>query len=147
MTEKNKLPPLLQDEAEQRRRETHHRRPKKQERKVAKAVSGRRQPGSGAFEGHKGDVRRDDAGFPLLVECKRTEKLSFRLEVSHLTKITNEALTGGRHPALAIQFDEQIVRGVAGHRGEDPASTDWVAVPLSTFQAMLEALGEEGLSL
>jgi len=147
MISKGKVPPLLQDEGEQKRRESYHRRPRKQEKKVAKALGGRRQPGSGAFGSLKGDVKREHEGFPLLVECKRTGKLSLRLEVSHLTKITNEALASGRHPALAVQFDEHIVGGVARHRGEEPASTDWIAVPLMTFQAMLEALGEKGLDL
>jgi len=144
----NKLPPLLQDEGEQRKRESNYRRPKKQEKKVAKAVGGRRQPGSGAFGAHKGDVKRDDNEFPLLVECKRSMgKRSIRLELHHLTKITTEALETGKHPALAIQFDAEVVREVAAARGEEAASEDWIAVPLMTFQAMLEGLGAEGVEL
>lgn len=141
------VPPLLQDPVEVRKKESNHRRPKRQEKKVAAAIGGRRQPGSGAFDSHKGDVSRNDASFPLLVECKRSMgKKSIRLEARHLTKITNEALGEGKYPALALQFDEEVMRALA-RGGKAQADTDWIAVSLSTFQAMLEALGEEGLGL
>jgi Holliday junction resolvase len=91
-------------------------------------------------------VKRDDAEFPLLVECKRTMgKASFRLELEHLAKITTEAMAGGKHPALAVQFDEEVAIRVARIHQYDAVHTDWIAVPLMTFQAMLEALGEEGI--
>lgn len=144
----SKLPPLLQDEAEQERRSTHRQLPRAQEKGVARAIGGRKQPGSGSFWEHKGDARRDDQGFPLLVECKRESgKKSIPLKVEHLTKITNEALGEGKHPALALQFDRSVVDGVARARGQLAAEADWIAVPLSTFRAMLEALGEEGLGI
>lgn len=149
MKSRGKLPPLLQDESEQLRRESTHRKPKKQEKKVAELIGGKRQPASGAFGLFKGDVCRDDEKFPLLVECKRTtNNRSFRLELSHLTKITNEALNTGKHPALAVQFDRLAVELAGRARNESPASEDWIVVPLSTFKAMLEALGEhDGLGL
>jgi Holliday junction resolvase len=147
MTDRGKLPPLLQDEGEQKRRDAHHRKPKRHEKKVAGAIGGKRQPGSGAFNGLKGDVRRDQEGFPLLVECKRTIYRTIPVEAYYLTKITTEALAAGKYPALALQFDKVVMQSVAQSRREQPASEDWVAVPLSTFQAMLEALGEEGLGL
>jgi hypothetical protein len=143
-----KLPPLLQDEEQVNQRLSHHRLPKRQEKKVGSSIGGRRQGGSGSYWEQKGDARRDGAGFPLLVECKRSMgKKSIRLELNHLTKITNEALGSGKYPALDLQFDESVVTEVARARRQMPADTDWIAVPLSTFRAMLEALGEEGLGL
>jgi hypothetical protein len=75
------------------------------------------------------------------------DKKSIRLEARWLTKITAEALGTGKYPAIALQFDKVVMRQVARERGGVPASADWIAVPLSTFRAMLEALGEEGLGL
>jgi len=138
------IPSLLRDRSDEKRREAHHRRPKAQEKKVAKAVGGSRRPGSGAFDGLKGDVLRSDKSFPLLVECKRSMgKQSIRLEASHLTKISAEAMGSGSYPALSVQFDEEVMRAIAVADQRPVASADWIAVPLHVFQAMLEALGEE----
>lgn len=142
------VPPLLQDQGEVKRREAHHRRPKAQEKGVAEAIGGRIRPGSGAFAGLKGDAQRQDRSFPLLVECKRSMgKQSIRLEARHLTKITEEAMSSGAYPALDLQFDREVMDRVARASDRAPASTDWIAVPRTVFQAMLEALGEEGLGL
>ena len=143
-----KLPPLLQDEVEQERRQVHRQLPRAQEKGVAGAIGGKKQPGSGCLWEHKGDARRDGQGFPLLVECKRSAgKKSIPLKIDHLTKITNEALAEGKYPALDLQFDKAVVEGAARARRQMPADTDWIAVPLTTFKAMLEALGEGGLGL
>ena len=142
------VPYLLGDDDAEKRRQALHRRPKQQEKKVAKAIGGRRQPGSGSDPRAKGDVRRDDDGFPMLVECKRSMgKKSIRLEAAWLTKITAEAFAGNRHPALAIQFDQEIMREVARAHGRMIAEADWIAVPLSSFRGMLEALGEKDFDL
>lgn len=126
----------------------HHILPKKQEKDVAKAIGGKRRPGSGSLPMLKGDVERDDTGFPLLVECKRTMgNKSIRVEAAFLIKITSEALMEGKYPALAIQFDQKVMDRVARIRGQMSAEPDWIAVPLTTFSAMLEALGEKGLDL
>lgn len=144
------MPPLLRGD-DGKRKQAHHKRPKAQEKKVATAIGGRRQPGSGAFPGFKGDVRRTGdfggGGFPLLVECKRTMgKQSLRLELKHLIKITNEASGARAWPALDIQFDKEVVMRLAREMGKLPASTDWVAIPLDLLQLMLEQLGEEKYS-
>lgn len=139
------MPPLLQDPAAVSKRDATIRKPSRQEKSVAVAVGGRRQPGSGAFSGLKGDVRRSGR-FPMLVECKRVSgQESIRVELKHLAKITAEALDKGANPALSIQFDEDVVRALSLRLGFAPASADWIAVPLSVFKAMLEALGEEAL--
>lgn len=142
-----KLPPLLQVETNNAKRVSHHQLPKQQEKDVAKAVGGRRRPASGALPFLKGDVDRDDSGFPLLIECKRSSGKSIRLEASFLAKITTEALMEGKYPALAIQFDGSVMQDMSQAGRQMSASTDWIAIPLSTFSAILEALGEEGLAL
>ncbi len=124
------------------RLEAQHKRPKKQEEKVASSIGGRRQRGSGSSDFAKGDVSRD-ADFPLLVECKRSMgKESIRVEARWLTKITAEAQAVDKYPALAIQFDDEVMKRVAIKHGGAQAESDWMAVPLSTFQGMLEALGD-----
>lgn len=146
MNQRRRQPPLLRPDGEQDRkhRESHHRRPRDQEKGVAAAVGGRKTRGSGSAE-DKGDVDRPDAGFPLKVECKRSMgKQSIRLEAAHLAKISSEAMAVGAFPALDLQFDQEVMDRLARAQGRAPAATDWIAVPLPVFQAMLEALGEEG---
>lgn len=117
--------------AQQARKQHLRKAPKKHEAIVAAAVSGRRQPGSGAFDGLKGDVEGGSYGLPLLLECKRTKGSSLRIEAAWLKKITEEALSKNKYPALAMQFGE--------------GNVDWVAIPLTTFQAILETLGDKGI--
>jgi len=137
------VPPLLQDPAVTGKRDATIRKPRQQEKTVAAAVGGRRQPGSGAFSGLKGDVRRSGQ-FPMLVECKRVSgQESIRVEMKVLAKIAAEAADRGASPALSIQFDEDVARKLSLRLGFPPMSADWIAVPLFVFRAMLEALGEE----
>lgn len=118
------------------------RKPKKHEMSTAKALGGRVQPGSGSQATAKGDVR--DVGTLLtefLVECKRTEDQSLRVQASWLNKISTEA-GPMKEPALAIQFDEDVLRRLATH-DQVVAEADWVAVPRSVFRRMLSALSLE----
>lgn len=140
-----KLPPLLREGGmeERKKAKSHRRKPKAQERKVASAIGGRIQPGSGAFESHKGDALREGGKFPLLVECKRTTgNASLSVKAEWLGKITREALAKDRYPALSIEFDAEVMAAEA--QGRMAAETTWVALPLSTLRALLEELGEEG---
>lgn len=141
-------PPLLRGDAgaaEVKHRKSHFKRPKAQERRVAEAIGGKRVAGSGSGE-EKGDVARVQRSFPIRVECKRSMgKASVSFKAEHLIKISSEAMAAGAYPALAIQFDREVMAAVARACGRMPASEDWVAVPLNVFQAMLEALGEEGI--
>lgn len=141
-------PPLLRGDAglaEVKHRQSHHKRPKAQERKVATAIGGRRVAGSGSGI-EKGDVARVVQSFPIRVECKRSMgKASIPFKAAHLVKISSEAMAVGAFPALALQFDKDVMARIARERGCMPASEDWIAVPLHVFQAMLEALGEEGI--
>lgn len=78
------------------------RKSKLQERSVAEDVGGRLQPGSGAPEFYKGDVRK--AG-DLRVEAKTTSKMTFALKARELDKIRNEALSGGDESwAMQVEF-------------------------------------------
>ena len=125
-------------EEEVKKKQSHRRKPQAQEKKVASALGGRKQPGSGAFEGHKGDVRKKGGDFPLLVECKRTSgQKTLRVDSNWLAKITSEAHAVNSYPALSIEFDEEIMKAHPG----SPEST-WVALPLSVLRGILEKAGE-----
>lgn len=139
-----KLPPLLREGGmEQRKKDKSHRRkPKAHERKVADTLGGRIQPGSGAFDSHKGDALRAGGKFPILAECKRTSgHASLSVKAEWLGKITREALAKNRYPALSIQFDDEVMQAEAG--GQVPGETTWIAFPESVVRALFEELGEE----
>lgn len=79
-----------------------------QERSIAEDIGGRLQPGSGAPEFYKGDVRK--AG-ELRVEAKTTSKGSYNLKASDLEKIRNEALSGGDESwAFQVEFHGQFTK-------------------------------------
>jgi len=99
--------------------------PRAQEDRIAKAIGGRRVPGSGASMFAKGDVSQDR----FLVECKLTEKASLSVKQSWLEKITAEAEAQGKYPALSIEIQ-------GGERRL--AERDWIAVPRSVFQRLLD---------
>lgn len=63
-----------------------------QERRAAADVGGRVQPGSGAPEFYKSDVRK--AG-DSRIECKTTGSKSFNLKLAELEKVKAEAVMGG----------------------------------------------------
>lgn len=77
-----------------------------QEKQIAKDVGGRVQPGSGAPDFSKGDVRK--AG-ELLVEAKTTSKKSYALKLHDLQKVASEAIMGGMEGwAVQVQFQGQM---------------------------------------
>jgi len=107
--------------------------PKGQENRVARVLSGRRQPGSGSSPYAKGDViQKSSEGHSLskfLVECKQTKHKSLSVKGEWLSKISREAMAAGKEPAL--QFE---IKGI-----EDTfAERDWIAIPLSVFKRLLE---------
>lgn len=74
---------------------------KNQENKVAKELSGRVTPASGALWGSKGDVKSDK----FLVECKTTEKEFYTLTFNVWDKIYREAIKEGlRIPVMCIDI-------------------------------------------
>lgn len=87
------------------------------EKRSAKRLGVRAQPGSGATEGAKGDIKLPT----LLVECKSTQKESFSLKREWLHKIYKEAREVNREPVLQIMFVDNM------GRAED--QDDWVVIP------------------
>ena len=89
-----------------------------QERRVAKDIGGHVQPGSGAPEFYKGDVRQDQQ---LRVECKTTSSQAYHVRLMDLEKIKSEALRGG-DPYWAMQVEFQTQTG-----GKQFAIIDWAS--------------------
>jgi hypothetical protein len=145
---KRRLKEHRASKAGQAKKKTHQKKPKAQEKKTAKAVGGRRQPGSGSLSHAKGDVKRE-GDFALLVENKRvdykrgTKKgLSIGVKAEWLGKITREAFDENASPALAIQFDDEVMRQETRRHGVT-VETDWIALPLPVLKRLLERLGED----
>lgn len=104
-------------------------KPKRQEHRLAKSLGGMRQPLSGAIPGMKADVKLDR----FLIEAKTTAAQSLSLKVAWLCKIDAEAAACSREPALAIDFQNM----------PDMFTREWVLIPLSVFQGLLEGEKEE----
>lgn len=98
--------------------------PTDQEHRVARAVRGRRQRGSGASMYAKGDVVAPQ----FLLECKRTVHASLSIKKAWLDKIAAEAAAAGKEPALAIE--------IAGGTDDAHGERDWVCVPLRIFRKL-----------
>lgn len=120
------LPGYFRGNTEKKKR----RKSMRQEDRVADALGGYRQKASGALPGNRGDVK----GVELLGECKRTDKKSISITLAYLEKITMEAVSYNRIPAVAIEF------------GDTPklVSKDWVMVPAEFMQELLEAYRASG---
>lgn len=73
----------------------------KHEKRLEKAIGGKRSAASGAFWSRKGDVRSKD----LLIEHKWTGKLSITIKSAILKKITTEAILDSRIPVLGLHLD------------------------------------------
>ena len=73
----------------------------KHEKRLEKAIGGKRSAASGAFWSRKGDVRSDD----LLIEHKWTGKKSVTIKSEVLQKITTEAILDSRTPVLGLHLD------------------------------------------
>lgn len=71
------------------------------EKRMAKSLNGRTTPGSGAFNGNKGDVKSAD----WLGEHKFTDKKSYSLSLKIWAKINREAKDIKKTPILEIVLD------------------------------------------
>lgn len=98
--------------------------PTEQEHRVARAVGGRRQRGSGASMYAKGDVLAEH----FLMECKRTVHASLSVKKTWLDKIAKEAAAVSLEPALAIE--------IAGGPDNAHGDRDWVMIPLRVFRRL-----------
>lgn len=76
---------------------------KKHEVRLAKAIGGQRNAGSGAFWSRKGDVRNHE----LLIEHKWTGKSSFTVKSAVLEKIVKEAILESRTPILGFSLNNE----------------------------------------
>lgn len=103
---------------------------KRQEKRVAKKLGGRRQKGSGAMAGHKGDVKTVE----LLTECKHTEKESIRITREWLEKVSKEADFYGKVPALSIEFSDKRAFDSLPER----MTRDWIMVPAQFMRELLD---------
>ena len=77
-----------------------------QERRAAADLGGSVQPGSGAMEFAKGDVR---VAGEIRAECKTTSKKTYILKLAELQKIQQEALMGRlEESVLQVEFQGQV---------------------------------------
>jgi hypothetical protein len=93
----------------------------RQEREMAQLIGGRRQKGSGALVGDKGDVRLQGV---LRGEMKLTSKRSFSLTREVLDKIRSECV-GRERPFVGLRFINPDT-----HATED----EWVVIPLEDWE-------------
>jgi len=85
-------------------------------------LGGETTSGSGNQWHSKGDVKTRQ----LLVECKRTEKKSFRLTREMLRVLRLEALKAGRDPVLQLEFERE----------------QWAIIPWDNLLALMELRSE-----
>ncbi|MCL4743814.1 MAG: hypothetical protein KJZ83_00215 [Burkholderiaceae bacterium] len=110
------------------KRRTQHRIGKsgrKSERRLAHQLATRPRPASGAMEGAKGDM---DLG-TVLLEAKSTTQVSMAVKLDWLAKISKEARSEGKMPALSVSFVKPD--------GTPLLDGEWVMVPLHKFKEML----------
>lgn len=124
--DKPRVPDYFSGNVQKKRR----RKSMKQEDRVADAFGGYRQAGSGAVAGRRGDAK----GVELLGECKRTEKKSISIKMDYLEKITQEAVSYNRIPAVAIEFEDT----------PKLVPRDWVLLPAGFVSQLLEVYREHG---
>lgn len=100
---------------------------RKQEEKVMTGVGGRRQPGSGAVPGYKGDGRLKGH---IRMEAKFTYAKSFSVKRSELDKIRGEC-EDGEKPAFVIDFKD---------KGSGKTKDRWVIITHKDWENMINAL-------
>lgn len=98
----------------------------KQERETAEALGGRRQTGSGARRGHKGDGRVFGR---FRIEDKFTQAKEFRLKLTELWKARSEC-AGREVPVFNVQFREPNTLKVLD---------SWALVPWSEWEKRANA--------
>ncbi len=69
------------------------------EKKVQRAIN------SGSLWFDKGDLSTKE----YLIDCKKTDKLSYRITAETLQKIWNEALESNKLPALVIGIQDWVI--------------------------------------
>jgi hypothetical protein len=95
----------------------------RQEDSIASDLGGKRQPGSGAVPGIKGDVKVEGI---YRIEAKYTRSKTYRLDRTELGKIRGEC-SGLEVPLFIIDFVDPQTGG---------SPDRWVALPFHHFQRM-----------
>jgi len=102
---------------------------RKSESRLAKTLNAKQRPASGSLAGAKGDISFDN----ILLEAKSTTAQSISLKLSWLLKISHEARSEGKIPALSLSFTKAD--------GTPYLDGEWVALPLHQYLELL-ALSE-----
>jgi hypothetical protein len=98
---------------------------RKSEDRLARQLTGRARPASGAMEGAKGDI---DLG-EVLLEAKSSTGQQMAIKHAWLAKIGKEARSEGKFPALSVSFINED--------GSPVIDGDWVMIPMHKFKEML----------
>jgi len=98
---------------------------RKSENRLAKVLGARQRPASGALLGAKGDISFDN----ILMEAKSTTCSSISIKLAWLLKITHEARSEGKIPALSLSFTRPD--------GNPYPDGEWVALPLHKYLELL----------
>lgn len=96
------------------------------EKRLAKNLGGRARIASGAFEGAKGDI---DLG-SILLEAKSTTRSSIALKFDWLAKISHEARSEGKTPALSVSY--------VNDDGSEIRDGEWVLMPMSFWKGLFK---------
>ena len=100
------------------------------EKKNAKTLGARLQPGSGNYVGKKGDFDMVEPE-SFLGENKETKAASINLKFSWLSKISREARDYRKKPFLVIDFS----------RMDSVHPTQWACLPLDLFKKLMDNAG------
>ena len=96
------------------------------EKQLTRQLGGKARPASGAMEGAKGDI---DLG-SILLEAKSTVKDSIKVQIEWLAKISREARSEGKKPAVTLSFSHP--------NGQPRVDGQWVLVPLHYWNERLK---------
>lgn len=114
----------------------HKKKSVKQETRVAKKMGGKVQSGSGAVAHRRGDVTVKE----MLIECKRTDRAGISLRRDWIEKITKEATSINKIPAVSLEFG---IKEEDKKRVSFPIEKDWMAVPMSFFEELIALYRDE----
>ena len=100
------------------------------EKRNAKTLGAKLQPGSGNYIGRKGDFDHAEPE-SFLGENKATKHASFPLKFSVLSKISREARDLRKEPYLTIDFENV----------ESYQPTVWACIPIELWKKLMDASG------
>jgi hypothetical protein len=95
------------------------------EKRLNRQLGGKARPASGAMEGAKGDIDLES----ILLEAKSTVKDGMRVQLDWLAKISREARSEGKKPAVTLSFSHP--------NGQPRVDGQWVLVPLHYWNEKL----------